>query len=162
MCLVGTGTTLTLTDAQTVTPGDGLNVGRIIEFADFTEELTAIDDNDIGTSGHNQLCPGKLIEHGALSMTIAWDGIEVSGDPHKYVVPPLNGKIYTALMQFPAPGGMTTGAQLSGSVFVRLRGIEGVVNNERITQGVELTFTGKSGDIQGDTHSPPTWTAAAA
>ena len=72
-------------------------------------------------------------------------------------MPALDGTPLTCTVQFPAGLGYTTGASLTGTGYLRQNGFAGAVNNERITGSYAFRFDGKSGDIGGNTHVPPTW-----
>lgn len=149
MCLTGNGTTLTITPFG----GSAITIGRIVRYGSFSEEVPDIEDNDIETTGHMQYCPGKLIEHSTMTFDVVYEGAappNIGTSTHGDVV-----------ITWPFPLGLSTVApKLSGSGFLKKREVGDTENNERIVGQYELRFDGKSGTINGNAHTPPTWTAA--
>ena len=131
-CVLGTGTTFTMT-------GDPTEVGRIVAIGDYTESIARIDNDDLETAGHMQYCPGDKIDHSEIEIPVVFEGAALL---------PLGTQV-TGTIKF------TDDSTLAGTGFLMQRGIGAIANNERIEVPYVWTFDGETGPVYVPYTPPP-------
>lgn len=135
MAFTGNGATLVLT-----TTG---SIGRVISIPAFEEEIDAVEDNDLGTTGHDEYIPGDLTHHNEMEIPV----VMTTDAPAALGVPE------TGTITYPLLPGQATAAKLAGTGFLVKRASGAMENNTRAEASYAWRFDGKTG---------PAYTAAVA
>lgn len=110
--------------------------GNIHVVGETEQELGKLEDSHLQTETHKTYVPDDLSEPGEFDVEYEWQGQSP---------PPSKGTVETITITYPVPPGLSNGATLAGSGFIRKRTFPKMQNGQLQMGKLTIAWDGKTG-----------------